>query len=69
MDEMGKNFWWKTVGIVIGLGLLVLISVLVLNRLVYRFGAIAALLIIFGVGMIIAYRHDKKEQQEYEELP
>jgi undecaprenyl pyrophosphate phosphatase UppP len=69
LDDMGKNFWWKTTGIVVGLGLLVLLSVLVLNRLVYRFGAIAALLIIFGVAMIVAYRHDKKKQQEYEELP
>jgi hypothetical protein len=70
MDEqLGKRFWWQTAGIVVGLGVLVLLSVLVLNRLVYRFGAIAALVIVFGIGMIIAYRSDKKKQREYEELP
>ena len=69
MDELGKRFWWQTLGIVVGVGVLALLSVLVLDRLVYRFGAIAALLIAFGVGMIIAYRSDKKKQREYEELP
>jgi hypothetical protein len=69
MDEMGKKFWWQTVGMIVGVGVLVLLSVLVLNRLAYRFGAFAALVIIFGVGMIIAYRHDKRKQREYEEIP
>ena len=68
-NELGKRFWWQTLGIIVGVGLLVLLSVLLLDRLVYRFGAIAALVIIFGVGMIVAYRHDKKKQEEYEELP
>ncbi len=69
VDDLGKSFWWKMVGMVVGIGLLVLLSVLLLNRLNYRFGAIGALLVIFGVGVVIAYRHDKKKQQEYEELP
>jgi hypothetical protein len=69
MDEMGKKFWWQMVGIAVGVGLLMLLSVLLLGRLYYRFGAIGALLVIFGVGMIVAYRHDKKKQREYEELP
>jgi hypothetical protein len=69
MDDLGKSFWWKTVGMVVGIGLLVLLSVLLLDRLYYRFGAIGALLVIFGVGMVIAYRHDKKKQREYEALP
>ena len=38
MDEMGKSFWLKMIGMVIGLGLLVLVSVLLVDRLVYRFG-------------------------------
>ena len=67
MDEMGKNFWWKTVGIVVGLGVLGLIGLLILNRLVYRFGVIAALVIIFAILMVITYRHDKKQQREYDE--
>jgi hypothetical protein len=66
MDEMGKHFWWKTAGLVIGLGVLGLLSLLVLNGLFYRFGAIGALIVIFGVGMAIAYRSDRKATRDYE---
>jgi len=69
MDDLGKSFWLKMVGMVLGIGILVLLSVLLLDRLYYRFGAIGALLVIFGVGMAVAYRHDRKKQREYEELP
>ena len=51
MDELGKNFWWKTVGLVIGLGILGLISMLIFTGLIARFGAIAALIIIFAIFM------------------
>ena len=68
MDELGKNFWWKTAGIVIGLGILGLLSMLIFTGLIARFGAIAALIIIFGILMVIAYRSDKKKQREYDEL-
>ena len=64
VDELGKNFWWKTVGLVIGLGILGLISMLIFTGLIARFGAIAALIIIFGILMLIAYRSDKKKQRE-----
>ena len=68
MDELGKNFWWKTVGVVIGLGILGLLSMLIFTGLIARFGAIAALVIIFGIFFVIAYRSDKKKQREYDEL-
>lgn len=68
MDELGKNFWWKTIGIVVGLGVLGLIGMLIFTDLIARFGVIAALIIIFGILMIIAYRSDKKKQHEYDEL-
>ena len=68
MDELGKNFWLKTVGIVIGLGILGLLSMLIFTGLIYRFGAIAALIIIFGIFMVIMYRSDKKQQREWDEL-
>ena len=66
-DELGKNFWLKTVGVVIGLGILGLISFFIFTGLIARFGAIAALVIIFGIFFAIAYRSDKKEQRRYEE--
>ena len=52
----------------IGLGILGLISMLIFTGLIARFGAIAALIIIFGIFMLIAYRSDKKKQREWDEL-
>ena len=68
MDELGKHFWLKTVGVVIGLGVLGLLSMLIFTGLIARFGAIAALIIIFGIFFLIAYRSDKKKQREWDEL-
>jgi undecaprenyl pyrophosphate phosphatase UppP len=68
VDELGKNFWWKTVGIVIGLGVLGLIGMVLFTGLIARFGVIATLIIIFAILMVIAYRADKKKQREYDEL-
>lgn len=68
MDELGKNFWWKTVGIVIGLGILGLFGMVIFTGLIARFGVIATLIIIFAILMVIAYRSDKKKQHEYDEL-
>ena len=68
MDELGKHFWLKTVGVVIGLGILGLLSMLIFTGLIARFGAIAALIIIFGIFMVIMYRSDKKQQREWDEL-
>jgi len=51
----------------VGLGVLGLLFILVFDRLIYRFGAIAALVIVFGILMAIAYRSDKKKQREYDD--
>ena len=51
----------------IGLGVLGLLSFWIFTGLIARFGAIAALVIIFGIFMVIAYRSDKKEQRRYED--
>ena len=67
VDESGIHFGWKWVGIVVGVGVLCLLGWLVVNRLVYRFGVIAALLIVFGILMAISYRADKKKRREYDE--
>ena len=64
---MGKGFWLRTTGIVIGVGLLGLIGFLIFNRVIYRFGALAAHVIVFGILMAIAYRSDRKKTREYEE--
>jgi len=45
-----------------------LIGMLIFQGLIARFGVIAALIIIFGILMAIAYRSDKKKQHEYDEL-
>ena len=69
MDEMGQHFWWKTVGIVIGLCVLGLIGWILFTGVVARFGVIGGLVVVFGILMVIAYRSDKKKAHQYDELP
>ena len=64
---MGKHFWSKTVALVIGLGLLGLLCMILFTGLGSRFGAIAALVIIFGILILIMYRADRKEQHRYDD--
>jgi hypothetical protein len=66
---MGKKFWWQMIGMGVGVAVAALVAWFLLSHLYYRFGAIGALLVIAGIGLIFAYRHDKKSQQEYDELP
>ena len=66
-DELGKNFWLKTAGLVIGLALLGLLCMVIFKGLVTRFGIIAGLVIVFGILFLIMYRADKREQQRYED--
>ncbi len=68
MDDggIGKTYWWKMVGIVVGLGVLGLLGFVIFDRLAYRFGIVGAFLVSFGILMAIAYRHDKKKQSEYD---
>jgi hypothetical protein len=66
--ELGKGFWWRTVGIVIGLGVLGLLGFLIFNRLIWRFGAIGALVVVFGILMVFAYRSDRKKQHQYDDV-
>lgn len=63
---LGRGFWTKTVGIVIGLGVLGLIAFVVIDRLMYRFGMLGALLVVAGILMLIAYRFDTKKQRDYD---
>jgi hypothetical protein len=67
VDELGKHFWWKTAGLVVGVGLLCLLSLLIINGLYYRFGAIGALVIIFGIALALVFRSDRKKAREYYE--
>ena len=67
MEELGKGFWLRGAGIVIGLGLLGLVGFLIFHSLIYRFGAIAALVIVFVILMASAYRADRKKVREYEQ--
>ena len=64
-ETLGKRFWLRTAGFVIGLGLLGLLGFLIFNRLIYRFGAIAALVIIFVILMLIAHHSDSKAAKKY----
>jgi hypothetical protein len=67
--DLGKHFWLKTVAVVIGLGLLGLVGWLVFTGFVARFGVIGGLVVVFGILMVIMYRHDQKERHKYDDLP
>jgi undecaprenyl pyrophosphate phosphatase UppP len=64
---LDKRFWLKTVGVVVGLGVLGLLSFLIFNGLVWRLGAIGALIVVFGVLLLVTNRVDKKRQREYDD--
>ena len=63
--ELGKRFWWKMAGGIIGLGILALLVFLVFNGLVWRLGMLGGFIVLFGALSLIAYRSDKKRQREY----
>lgn len=67
--DLGKNFWWKTVGLVIGCGILILLSWFVISGLVFRFGLMAALIIVFGIAIIFSHRWEKKNARRYVDNP
>jgi cbb3-type cytochrome oxidase subunit 3 len=64
--EVERKFWWRTAGIVVGLGVLGVVGFLIFNRLAYRFGMVAAFIIVFLILMAVAYRSDRKKQREYD---
>ena len=66
--DIGTGFWLKMVGAIIGIGILMVIAVILLGDLWARFGAIGALLVVFGILAAITYRSDRKRQRRYEEL-
>jgi undecaprenyl pyrophosphate phosphatase UppP len=66
-DGLDKRFWLKTVGAIVGLGVLGLLSFLVFTGLVWRLGAIGALIVVFGVLLLVTNRVDKKRQREYDD--
>jgi oligopeptide/dipeptide ABC transporter ATP-binding protein len=66
-NAFAKNFWWKWVGIVLGLGVLGLIGWLVVNRLIYRFGVIVALALIFAIIGALSYRADRQKRRDYDD--
>ena len=51
---------------VIGLGVLTLLAFLVFDRMVYRFGALGALIVLFGILLIFTYITDRRAQRRYD---
>jgi undecaprenyl pyrophosphate phosphatase UppP len=64
-DGLGKRFWLKVVGLVIGCAVLAVFGWLVISSVFLRFGFIAAMLIVFGALGLIAHRFDTKNQRQY----
>ena len=65
-DGLDGRFWLKTVGAIIGIGILALLAFLIFNGLVWRLGAIGALIVVFGIILLVTSRVDKKRQREYD---
>ena len=65
-SDLGNRFWLRLIVLIIGFGIATMIGFLIINRLAYRFGMIGALVIVFGIGILISWRHDKKVQREFE---
>lgn len=68
-DGLGRGFWLKLIGICIALAIGALLLFLVFDRLIYRFGAIGALVVLAAVLIGIAYVYDKRKLREYERNP
>jgi len=64
-NGLGRTFWLKTVGLVIGCGIGILVSWFLISSLVFRFGLIAALVIVFGIAGLVAHHYDTKKQRQY----
>jgi len=67
--ELGKNFWWKTVGLVIGCAILIVVGWFLISGLVFRFGLMAGLIIVFGIAILFSHRWEKKHARRYEDDP
>ena len=64
-DGLGTRFWLKAAGLIVGCGVLVVLSWLVISSLFLRFGFIAAMVVVFAVFGLIAHRYDTKKERRY----
>ena len=67
MEGMGKAFYLKIVGIVLGVGIVAFLGFLLFSRAVYRFGLIGGVVIVAGILMLIAWRYDTKQHHKYDD--
>lgn len=64
-DGLGARFWLKGAGLIIGCVALVVFGWLVFSSLFFRFGFIAAMLVLFAALGLVAHHYDKKKQRRY----
>jgi len=67
VEGMGKAFYLKIVGIVLGVGIVAFLGFLLFSRAVYRFGLIGGVVIVAGILMLIAWRYDTKQHHKYDD--
>jgi hypothetical protein len=60
---LGTSFYVKLVAAIIGIGLAAFLAFLLLDRLVYRYGFIAAMVVVAGILLAIGYVTDRKQEQ------
>lgn len=68
MDDLGlgPRFWFRTAGLVVGVGILLLLGFLIFSGIYARLGVVGAFVVVFIVGVAFAYRADKKKQRQYD---
>ena len=65
--ELGKNFWWRMLGI----GAVVLAGAVLIFLLIHRWwikwGAFGTLIVFFVVLMVVAWFYDRRQKQKWDE--
>jgi hypothetical protein len=61
--ELGTRFYVKLVAAIVGIGLAVFLGFLLLDRFVYRYGFIAAMVVLAGILLAIGTITDRKQER------
>ena len=65
---MGGSFWLKVAGVLVLGGLAAMLVFLLFEALWIRFSLLGAFALLIVVLLAIAYVHDRRSQQRYEDL-
>jgi len=64
---LGTSFYVRLVAVILGFGLAAFLGFLLLDRVAYRYGFIAAMAVVAGILLLIGYVTDRKQERRDEE--